>query len=240
MSNTLYILGSSATRWITNTIDKEYKSIFKWVEGRRLPDESKAVHIVCKNALSNVSFTPDRCFGNRVGIVLAGIFGGFASYERFRAGLNNTGELQPLAFSFSLPCIPASVLSLYYGITGPVLSLSTTIETSGFSALDTAVNLLQSDMCDHVIAGTWYFPSDTAIKCTGITQAMSSIVILSKKIEQKNDSSQKVANASIKIEASKMMHPLYEFLSLKSSFYTKNADSLCIDNDLLMQLMREE
>lgn len=239
MSDTLYLLGASAAKWTPNTIAREYNSNFKWGEGRRLPDEAKAVHIVCKNALENAGFAPERCFGDRVGIVLGGGFGGFASYERFRTGLNNAGELQPLAFSFSLPCIPASVLSLYYGITGPVLSLSTTIEASGFSALDTAINLLQSGMCDHVIVGTWYFPSDTALKCTGITQAMTSMVILSRKHEPTIDRSQNLATASIKIEASKMMSPLYEFLSLQSDFYTENTRSVSIDGDVFMKSMRE-
>jgi len=230
MNNDLYLLGASAAKWPPNAIAQEYSNNFKWTEGRRLPDEAKAVHIACKSALRNAGFSAERCLGDRVGIVLGGGFGGFASYERFRSGLGNAGELQPLAFSFSLPCIPASVLSLYYGITGPVISLSTAVETGATSVLDTAIDLLQSGMCDRVVSGTWYFPSDTALKCTGITQAMVSIVVLSTQFEQQG--------GMVKVEGSKTMPLLYEFLSFRSGFYTDDSQSISIDGDVLMKTVR--
>jgi len=217
----IYLLGACAAKWAQEDIGTEYRNSFNWGEGRRLPDESKIVHIVCDRALRGTGLTSVRSLGERVGIVLGGCFGGLASYERFRAGLGKAGELQPLAFSFSLPCIPASVLSLYYGITGPVVSLSTVVEGGGTSALSTSIGLLQSGLCDHVVVGTWYFPSDTALQCTGLTQAMAAIAILSSKSEQLIGSALNIDSATTGAQFNSgvpgITDSLLDFLSFRSS-----------------------
>lgn len=225
MSRAWHLLGTCTTKWDAEDICIEYRNSFNWSEGRRLPDESKMVHMVCDRALHIAGLTPARSLGKRVGIVLEGCFGGLASYERFRDGLGDAGELQPLAFSFSLPGIPASVLSLYYGITGPVLSLSTVVESGGTSALATSIGLLQSELCDHVIVGTWCFPSNTARQCIGLTRAMAAIAILSGTSGQTSGSALSgstatgVASCS---EESGITDFLLDFLSFHSDQNTQN------------------
>lgn len=178
MTTAWQLRGGAAARWQPQDIGPQYLACFNWGEGRRLPDESRAVHLVCEQALRRAGLGQRRALGERVGVVLAGGFGGLASYERFRAGLGRRGDLQPLAFSFSLPSIPASVLSLYYGITGPVLSLASELEGGGLCALETAMALLQSDLCELVITGSCYFPSATARQCGGPECAMAALAVL--------------------------------------------------------------
>lgn len=238
MSHT-YLLGACAAKWAPEEIGSEYRNSFNWGEGRRLPDESKIVHIVCDRALRGTGLPSVRNLGERVGIVLGGCFGGLASYERFRSGLDNTAELQPLAFSFSLPCIPASVLSLYYGITGPVVSLSTAVECGGTSTLSTSIGLLQSGLCDHVVVGTWYFPSDTARQCTGLTQAMAAIAILSCRFGQSSGSTLNIDSAITGALSyggvPGITAPLLDFLSFRSNPDTQDSNPL---NSILATSMR--
>jgi len=178
MSSVWYVRGFCAESWEPGEISAAYRANFNWGEGRRLPDESKVAHLVCDQALRRAGFKNLRNLGARIGIVLASTFGGLASYEKFRDGLGTEMDIQPLAFSFSLPGIPASVLSLYYGITGPVTSLASPMNRCGADAVDVATSMLQSNLCDPVIAGAWYYPSATARQCGGPSQAWAAIAVI--------------------------------------------------------------
>nr|VFJ47002.1 MAG: Beta-ketoacyl synthase, N-terminal domain [Candidatus Kentron sp. FM]VFJ47320.1 MAG: Beta-ketoacyl synthase, N-terminal domain [Candidatus Kentron sp. FM]VFK07550.1 MAG: Beta-ketoacyl synthase, N-terminal domain [Candidatus Kentron sp. FM] len=178
MKDVWYIRGFCAESWEPAEIDAAYRVRFNWGEGRRLPDESKAVHLVCERALRQTGIENPRNLGAGIGIVLTSGFGGLASYEKFRDGLGTAMDLQPLAFSFSLPGIPASVLSLYYGITGPVTSLASPTNRCGADAINVAIGLLRSGLCEMVIAGSWYYPSVTARQCGGASQASAAIAVI--------------------------------------------------------------
>jgi len=151
-----------------------YASALPWPEGRRLPDESRFVHRIADRAL-RAAGVASRTLGGAVGIVLASPFGGLTSYERFQASLTDPAGVQPMAFSFALPGIPVSMLSLYYGITGPVTHLST---ASGVEAAVVVLGMLESGLCERVIAGSWYFPSATARECGGPEEARAALAVI--------------------------------------------------------------
>lgn len=235
MNQTWNLLGTCAVKLAPQDIGKEYRNGFNWGEGRRLPDESKIVHIACDRALGSSGLAPVRSLGNRVGIVLAGCFGGLASYERFRAGLADNGELQPLAFTYSLPGIPASVLSLYYGITGPVISVSTVIESGAAGAVSAAAGLMQSGLCDHVIIGAWYFPSDSARHCTGLVDAMASVAILSGQSGRSCDGMQNV-DVLVRGDMAGMNDYLLDFLSFRQAQHAQQTSLAHIISDAPMEV----
>lgn len=172
------ILGYSISAWEPDRIGEAYRKRFNWNEGRRLPDESRMVHLACDSALGDTSLAKNRVIGERTGIVLASLFGGLQSYERFRDSLARPDDRQPMAFSFALPAIPASVLSLYYGITGPVLGLASPTKSIAGNLSESAIAFLSAGLCDQVIVGSWYYPSNTALLCGGERQAKVALAVL--------------------------------------------------------------
>lgn len=159
------LLGHAALALAPEAIGVLYPRRFAWGEGRRLPAEAKLVHLACDEALAQAGLPRSRSTPfPRTAIVLASANGGLASYERFRDSLT-CGDPQPLAFSFALPGIPASVLSLYYRILGPVMTFAQPTARCGATALRAAMDLLASDRCDAVLVGTWSFPTTTARAC---------------------------------------------------------------------------
>ncbi|KOR31056.1 hypothetical protein TI04_02800 [Achromatium sp. WMS2] len=180
MSRIWKLMGGASKVWDPEVVATVYQAAFNWPDGRRLPDESRAVQLTCDLALRQAGINPARSLGADYGIVLTGTYGGRISYESFQKGISNTQQptLQPLAFAFSLPGTPASVLSLYYGVSGPVVSLDECESDSGLRSLIVALGLLESGTCQKVIVGSFYYPSQTARNCGSLGQAKVTIGII--------------------------------------------------------------
>jgi len=172
--NRWQIHGVAQTRGGAQETLAAYSHSFGWREGLRLPDESRLVHMVADQALRAAGLA-QRGLGNQVGVVLTSPTGGLMSYERVQNSLSASQAIQPTVFSPGQTGIPASVLSLYYGITGPVLHLSV---KGGAEAALVALGLLESGFCQQVLTGSWRYPSATALACGEPAEAHVAIAVI--------------------------------------------------------------
>lgn len=149
--------------WIIEkeNIDKEYSKYFNWEKSRRINLDSKLIQLTVLNALDMSAVDFKKIDKSRIGIVFGTAFGSLESYEEFYGSL--TTNIQPNAFSNSLANIPASVISIFYGITGPSITLSDNF-LAGIDALILGREMICDGLCDVVIVGAWYLQSTSSKK----------------------------------------------------------------------------
>lgn len=141
-------------------IEKQYEALVgPWEKGRLLNRDAKLVHMAAHSALAMSHLDLKRTDKSRIALVLATTLGTFESYETFFESMSNH-EPKPTAFSNALPNIAAGALSVFYGLTGPSLTLSSGPD-GGVDALMASLDMIEMGAVDAVLVGAWYMPSRT-------------------------------------------------------------------------------
>lgn len=168
------VTGYSILRMKKEDVNRSYYRFFKWERGRRINSESRLVHLATFQAVEMADVDFKRVRRSRVGIVLSTSFGGLESYEEFLRSIKSNNP-QPNAFSNSLANIPTAVVSIFYGITGPSITLSSLI---GINALILSMEMVCTGLCDIAIAGAWYMPSLSSMKLAPGSDSGAGIIVI--------------------------------------------------------------
>ncbi|WP_346538215.1 beta-ketoacyl-[acyl-carrier-protein] synthase family protein [Micromonospora sp. DPT] len=120
----------------------------------RLDRVSQLALVAAREAVADAGLDPKTWDGARVGVVVGSSFGGAATYEREHARVLEEGPewVSPLLMVMAPVNMSAGYLAIDLGAVGPNLVVSTAC-AAGSTAIGTARQLLEADMCDVVIAG---------------------------------------------------------------------------------------
>jgi 3-oxoacyl-(acyl-carrier-protein) synthase len=93
----------------------------------------------------------------------------------------------PNLFSYTLPGIVIGEAAIYFKLNGPTFTVGDTLNQKGRNALITGLNLLNSDVCDTVVAGWLDGPNEMLNKFeSGDDQKRGAIFFVLSSHEQKN------------------------------------------------------
>ncbi len=160
METSSIVTGYSYMAIDAEEIERQYlECVGQWEKSRTLNRDAKLVHMAAHNALRMSGIDLRKADKSKIGAVLATTLGTFESYETFFESMHNH-EPKPSAFSNALPNISAGALSVFYGLTGPSLTLSCG-PIGGIDALMLSLDMIEEGICDAVLAGAWYMPSRT-------------------------------------------------------------------------------
>lgn len=143
----------------------------RWDKTRRLNSDAKLVLWASKLALDNAQLNFKMADRTRIGIVLGCNFGSYGSYETFYESIKNS-NVQPQAFTNSLANIPAAAVSIFWGIKGPCITFCNSMHPS-MEVTKWALNLIDNDVCDVVLAGWWQKMSKTLAHCLTANNCLS-------------------------------------------------------------------
>ncbi|SNX66102.1 3-oxoacyl-[acyl-carrier-protein] synthase II [Streptomyces sp. TLI_55] len=120
----------------------------------RLDRVSQLALVAAQEALSDAGLDPDRWDGARVGVVMGNALGGTASYEDAHTAYHQEGpdQVSPLVMVNWPVNMISGYLAMHCRALGPNLVVATAC-ASGVTAIGTARQMLQSGMCDIVLAG---------------------------------------------------------------------------------------
>lgn len=184
MNRECLITGYSVTTAIRDEVARIYRETYKWDKERRINTESKLIHMCIANALNMSGINLKSVDRGRIGVVLGTSLGGMESYKEFMNSISS-GIPQPNAFSNSLTCAPASVSSIYFGFRGPLITLSGSA-TVGMDAIETAMDMIGSGICDIVLSGLWHMPLKSSRHYHSDSCAMACIVVLESTLSVNN------------------------------------------------------
>lgn len=176
MNNSCYLTGHFVTTMARDELNLLYQRRFRWSQGRQVNTDAKLVHIACDNSLKKAGLKLSKCDSSRVAVVMGTSYGGLESYENFQDSMA-INDRQPLAFANAIPGIPTTIPSLYYGITGPVMTLSGEAFV-GSQALYQAIYMLENGICDIALTGAWYVPSSTSLRHSSVEKIGAAVMVL--------------------------------------------------------------
>lgn len=171
----MFITGYSVLRMEKEDISRKYKEFIHWKGGRRIDLDARLVHLAAFHAIEMAGVELGRIDRSRIGIVFGTSFGGLESYEEFFRSIH--GNPQPSAFSNTSANIPASVISIFYGVTGPSITLSGG-SLVGVEGLILSMEMIDSGLCDMVITGAWYMPSLSSMGLVSASHSGAGVIII--------------------------------------------------------------
>ncbi|MFG3553435.1 beta-ketoacyl-[acyl-carrier-protein] synthase family protein [Micromonospora sp. NPDC047557] len=120
----------------------------------RLDRVNQLALVAARQALVDAGFDPTDWDGTRVGVVIGNSFGGCATYEKEHAAFLEQGPqiVSPTLMVTAPVNMSAGYIAIECQATGPNFVVSTAC-ASGATAIGLARQLLESRMCDIVIAG---------------------------------------------------------------------------------------
>jgi len=130
--------------------------------GKALNNENKLILIATYRAFIHSKMDIKHMDQAKISIVIHTSFGGLESVEQFSSGIKKN-SLKPNSFACSSPSVPASIISMCWGIRGPSL----TVVSPRFSeeaVLESASDLAGIDTPEWVICGYCHFSTLSSVE----------------------------------------------------------------------------